>query len=102
MEREQGAVAGKTLVGRAFSIVAIIFCVPVGVLFVSVATGAVGICLGVVGYVLGARRLASVAVALSVVAMFLGLLVGQGALPGSYDAALDGAKEMLRGPFSDR
>lgn len=93
---ERGSEAGKTLVGRAFSIIAIIFCVPVGVLFVSVAIGAVGICLGVAGYVLGARRLASVAVVLSAIAMFLGLLVGQGALPGSYDATLDGAKRMLQ------
>jgi hypothetical protein len=99
---ERGAEAGKTLVGRVFSIVAILFCVPVGGLFVSVATGTVGICLGVIGYVLGVRRLASAAVVLCKVAMFLGLLVGQGASPGSYDAALEGAKRMLQSPFSSR
>ena len=96
--REAGS--GKVLVGRVLSAIALLFCVPVGVLFVSVATGAVGIVLGVVGYALGARRLGGVAVVLCTGAMFLGLLVGQGAMPGSYDAALDGVKEALQFPFS--
>jgi hypothetical protein len=57
-----------------------------------VATEAVGIILGVVGYTLGARRLGVLAVVLCTAAMFLVLLAGQGAMPGSYDAALDGVK----------
>ena len=88
---------GKILVGQILSLIAILFCVPVGILFVSIATGAVGIILGIVGYALGARRTGSVAVVLCTVAMFLGLLVGQGAMPGSYDALLDGVKEALQG-----
>ncbi len=70
---------------------------PVGIVFVSIATGSVGVVLGIVGYALGARRVGSVAVVLCAVAMFLGLLVGQGAMPGSYDALLDGVKEALQG-----
>ncbi|MDP8948012.1 MAG: hypothetical protein M3N09_07940 [Actinomycetota bacterium] len=95
---ERNAVAGKTFAGRALSVIALVFCVPVRILFVSVATGAVGIILGMVGYALGARRLGSLAVVLCTAAMFLGLLVGQGAIPGSYDAALDGVKEALQWP----
>lgn len=88
MQRETGA--GKVFIGRALCAVALIFCVPVGVLFVSVAVGAVSIVLGIVGYALGARTLGPVAVVLCTIAMFLGLLVGQGVIPGSYDRAVDG------------
>ncbi len=93
---------GGIFVGRVLSVVALVFCVPVGVLFVSVATGAVGIMLGVVGYTLGARRLGALAVVLCTAAMFLGLLVGQGAMPGSYDAVLDGIKETIQDPLAGR
>jgi hypothetical protein len=99
VKRESGS--GKVLVGRVLSAIAIIFCVPVGILFVSVATGAVGIVFGRVGYALGARGLGSVAVVLCTAALFLGLLVGQGAMPGSYDAMLDGVKEAIQEPFSN-
>ncbi len=95
MERKSGV--GKVHVGGILSVIALLFCVPVGILFVSIATGAVGIILGIAGYALGARRVGSVAVVLCTVAMFLGLLVGQGAMPGSYDALLDGVKEALQG-----
>jgi amino acid transporter len=98
---EQESAAGKTYIGLVLSAFALVFCVPVGILFVSVATGAVGIILGMVGYALGARRLGSLAVVLCAAVMFLGLLVGQGAIPGSYDAALDRVKEALQAPFSD-
>lgn len=40
-------------------------------------------------------------VVLCAAVMFLGLLVGQAAMPGSYDAAVDGVKEALQAPFSD-
>ena len=64
---------------------------PVGALFVSVATGAVGIVLGITGYVLGARTLGRLAVVLCTAAMLIGLLVGQGVLPGdAYDRVVDG------------
>jgi hypothetical protein len=96
---KQELATGKEYIGLALSAFALVFCVPVGILFVSVATGAVGIILGIVGYVLGARRLGSVAAVLCAAAMFLGLLVGQGAIPSSYDAALDGVKDALQEPF---
>ena len=96
---EQKSAAGRGYIGLVLSAFALVFCVPVGILFVSVATGAVGIILGVVGYALGARRFGSVAVVLCAAVMFLGLLVGQGAMPGSYDATLEGVKEALRYPL---
>ena len=99
MKREHGS--GKILIGSVLSVIALIFCVPVGILFVSVAIGAVGIVLGIVGYTLGARTLGSVAVVLCTAAVFLVLLVGQGAMPGSYDAMLNGVKEAIQEPFSN-
>lgn len=86
---ERNSRSGRT-VGRVLSGIALVICVPVGALFVSVATGAVGVLLGIVGYVLGARRLGLLAVVLCTAAMFVGLLVGQGVIPGSYDRAVDG------------
>ena len=98
---EQNAATGKRLIGRVLSVIALLFCVPVGILFVSVATGAVGIVLGVVGYTLGARRLGPLAIVLCTAAMLLGLLVAQGVMPGSYDEAVKGFKEALQHPFSN-
>jgi hypothetical protein len=98
---EQESATGKAYIGLTLSAFALVFCVPVAILFVSVATGAVGIIFGMVGYALGARRIGFVAVVLCTAAMFLGLLVGQGAIPNSYDVALDGVKEALQAPFSD-
>ena len=75
----------KRNAGRLLSGFALIFCVPVGALFVSIAMGAVGICLGIAGYVLGARRFGSLAVTLCTIAMC------QGVIPGdAYDRAVDG------------
>lgn len=96
-----GEEGGQVLVRHIASVVALLFCVPVGMLFVSIATEAVGIVLGVVGYALGARRLGSLAVVLCTAAMFLGLLVAQGVVPGSYDEAVNGIKETLQHPFSN-
>ena len=81
----------KLTAGRLLSGFALVFCVPVGALFVSVATAAMGIVLGITGYVLGARTLGRLAVVLCTVAMFVGLLVGQGVLPGdAYDRVVNG------------
>src|SRR5918999_6571928 len=77
--------------GRLLAGFALVFCVPVGVLFVSVATGAVGIVLGIAGYALGARTSGLLAVVLCTMAMFVGLLIGQGVIPGdAYDRTVDG------------
>ena len=81
----------KRNAGRLLSVVALVFCAPVGALFVSVAMDAVGIVLGITGYVLGARRLGSLALVLCTLAMFAGVLIGQGVIPGdAYDRAVDG------------
>ena len=81
----------KLYAGRLLSVVALVFCVPIGALFVSIATGAVGVFLGIAGYALGARRLGLLAVVLCTAAMFVGLLVGPGVVPGdAYDRAVDG------------
>lgn len=71
-------------------LVGLLFCVPVGILFVLIATEVVGLFFGVASYVLGARRLGLVTVLVCTAAMFLGLLVAQGVIPGSYDRAVDG------------
>ena len=93
----------KLIAGRLLSGFALVFCVPLGALFVSVATGAVGIVLGITGHVLGARTLGSLAVVLCTVAMFVGLLVGQGVIPGdAYDRVVDGwFRDMLTERFTE-
>lgn len=95
--------AGKRDVGRLLAAIALVVCVPVGAMFVSVATGAVGVFLGVVGYALGARTLGTLAVVLSVGAMLVGLLVGQGVIPGDfYDRAVDGwFRNLITGRSTD-
>ena len=91
MQADEARHSLKLSAGRLLSGIAIVFCVPLGALFVSIATGAVGVFLGITGYVLGARRLGALAVVLCTAAMFVGLLVGQGVLPGeAYDRAVDG------------
>jgi hypothetical protein len=88
---EKNPEASKLNAGRLLSVVALVICVPIGALFVSIATGAVGIFVATAGYALGARRSGALAVALCTAAMFVGLLVGQGVIPGdAYDRAVDG------------
>src|ERR671916_2563563 len=53
---QQEVDALRLYLGRLLSVIALVFCVPVGMLFVSVATGAIGVVLGAVGYALGARH----------------------------------------------
>ena len=75
VETNENLRAAKLNVGRLLSAVALIFCVPLGALFVSIATGFVGIFLGITGYALGARRLGALAVVLCTAAMFVGHLL---------------------------
>jgi len=86
---EEQAGVNRVLFGRVLCVPGLVLAV-IGAYFVSVALGAVGIVLGVAGYYLGARKLGSAAVVLGVVSIFVGLLVGQGVIPGSYDRAVDG------------
>lgn len=62
----------------------------IGAYFVSVGTDVVGMLLGMMGYYFGARVFGIVIIVLSTAALFVGLLVGQGAVPGSYDQFVDG------------
>ena len=76
MKEERNETA-SVLWGRLLSAAALIFCVPAGLYFVSIAVEFVGIVLGVAGYTLGARRLGSLAVVLCTVVMFVSYLLGQ-------------------------
>jgi hypothetical protein len=61
-----------------------------GAFFVSVGTNVVGMVLGTVGYYLGARVFGVVIIVLSIITLFIGLLIGPGAIPGSYDEIMNG------------
>ncbi|MDP8926791.1 MAG: hypothetical protein M3M97_07760 [Actinomycetota bacterium] len=74
---------------RALCVVGVSIAV-VGAFFVSVATDVLGMLLGAVGYYLGSRVFGVVVIILSVVTLFIGLLAGQGVLPGSYDEIVNG------------
>lgn len=88
----------KVFFGRALCLFGLALA-ALGAYFVSMATEAVGIALGVAGYYLGARTLASATILLCVGATFVGLLVGQGYIPGPYDADADGIKETIQDPL---
>ncbi len=74
---ERSRSTGGVFWGRILSVIALVFCVPVGLYFVSVTVEFLGILLGIAGYSMGARRLGSLAVVLCTVAMFVGYLIGQ-------------------------
>lgn len=98
--RERPAV-DKRLIGRVLAGIGLIVCVPIGAYFVSIAMGFMGIILGVASYALGARRLGLATVVLCTAAMFVGLFIGQGVIPGSYDEAVNGVKDTLQRPFHE-
>ena len=62
----------------------------IGAYYVSVGTNVMGMLLGMVGYYLGARVFGVVIIVLSTITLFIGLLVGQGAVPGAYDDIMNG------------
>jgi hypothetical protein len=81
---------GRNLIpGRMLCSVGLGFAV-LGAFFVSVATNVVGMILGAVGYYLGARVFGVVIIVLSIITLFIGLLIGPGAIPGSYDEVMNG------------
>lgn len=100
-ETREGAGATKLLLGRLLAGIGLILCVPVGAYFTSIAIESVGIVLGIASYAFGARRLGKITIVLSVVAMFVGLLIGQGVLPGSYDEAVNGVEDSRQWPPFD-
>jgi hypothetical protein len=78
MKRTVGAV----LSGGGILLAVVGFVVPFIGNGTSIALGGFGIVLGIAGYTLGARRLGAAAIALCVLAMFFGLAVSQGFVPG--------------------
>lgn len=100
-ERADKSARDKRLVGRVLAGIGLVVCVPIGAYFVSIAMGFIGIILGVVGYALGSRRLGLLTVVLCTAAMFVGLLVGQGVIVGSYDETVNGIKDALQRPFHE-
>ncbi len=56
----------------------------VSAFYISAATAFFGIVLGGLAYARGGRRFAVLVVILSTIALFIGLFVGQSAVPGSY------------------
>ena len=62
----------------------------IGAFFISVGTNIVGMILGLVGYYMGARVFGVLVIVLSTITLFIGLLVGPGAIPGTYDEAVEG------------
>ena len=94
-EQNKGEVKARIFWGRLLAGFGLVFCVPVGAYFVSVATETIGLLLGVVGYALGSRALGTVTVVACVAAGLIGLLMGQGVIPGSYDHMVDGVYRFL-------
>lgn len=80
---ERGKLAGGSVAAGAGILLAVIgFVVPFISSGASIALGGLGIALGIAGYTLGARWLGVAAIALCVAAMFFGLAVSQGLVPG--------------------
>lgn len=89
LDRPVGRFGRSLLPGRILCSVGLAFAVT-GVFFVDVATDVVGMLLGATGYYLGSRVFGTLIMVLSVVTLFIGLLAGQGAIPGSYEELMSG------------
>lgn len=84
-----GRLGRSLLPGRILCSVGLALAVT-GAFFVDVGTDVVGMLLGATGYYLGARVFGTILIILSIVTLFIGLLAGQGAIPGSYEELLSG------------
>lgn len=84
-----GGSGGKLLAGRILCATGLGLAV-VGAFFVSVGTDILGMVLGATGYGLGTRIFGVVVIVLSTVTLFIGLVVGQDPMPGSYDEIMNG------------
>ncbi len=73
---------GAVLSGGGILLALVGFIIPFISSGASIALGGLGIVLGIAGYTLGARRLGPAAILLCVLAMFFGLAVSQGLVPG--------------------
>ena len=89
MARPPGEPERSLLPARILCAIGLSFAV-IGAFFISVGTNIVGMILGLVGYYLGARVFGVLVIVLSTVTLFIGLLIGPGAIPGTYDEAVEG------------
>lgn len=85
--RESGA-GGRLLAGRVLAVIGLLLA-PFGAYAIAVVLDAVALILGALGYALGARTLGAITVVVAGIAMFVGLLAGEGMVPGAYDRALE-------------
>jgi hypothetical protein len=88
-DRPGGRFGRSLLPGRILCSVGLALAVT-GAFFVDVGTDVVGMLLGAAGYYLGARVFGVILIILSIVTLFIGLLAGQGAVPGSYEELMSG------------
>ena len=89
MARPPGEPERSLLPARILCAIGLGFAV-IGAFFISVGTNIVGMILGLVGYYMGARVFGVLVIVLSTVTLFIGLLIGPGAIPGTYDEAVEG------------
>lgn len=75
-------VGGSIAAGGGIFLAIIGFVIPFIGAGASIALGGFGIVFGISGYALGARRLGAAAILLCALAMFFGLAVSQGLVPG--------------------
>jgi hypothetical protein len=87
--RPPGEPERSLLLARILCAIGLGFAV-IGAFFISVGTNIVGMILGLVGYYMGARIFGVLVIVLSTVTLFIGLLIGPGAIPGTYDEAVEG------------
>jgi hypothetical protein len=90
-----------TFWGRVLCAAGIVLAI-VGAFFVSIASEGIGIALGMAGYLLGARALGVTTIVLCGAAALVSLFVGPYAMPGSYDELVNGLKEVIQYPLSDK
>jgi hypothetical protein len=88
-DRPVGRFGRGLLPGRILCSVGLALAVT-GAIFVDIATDVVGMLLGATGYYLGARVFGTILIILSTATLFIGLLAGQGAIPGSYEELMSG------------
>ncbi len=88
-DRPVGRFGRSLLPGRILCSVGLAFAVT-GAFFVDIGTDVVGMLLGAIGYYLGSRVFGTLIIVLSLATLFIGLLAGQGAIPGSYEELMSG------------
>ena len=98
-ENPEGARLARLLAGRLSALLGVLSAVggvivPIVAGGANVIFGALGVMLGTLAYFLDARRIGTIAVVLSIAALFFGLAASQGLIPGleATDRSLPGIK----------